>query len=226
MTSAARDDATQYLYTFPSTVGADAGGAVSLQWPKGKGPFVNTAAPVPNSALATVQARRGALSVEECDRIIALGETAHEEAGGVEDGPSSYRVSRIAWLTPNPGTEWLFHRLASLHLEANRHYGLDIVGFVDALQYTVYGAEQHFDWHVDLGPGSTSARKLSMSIQLSDASEYAGGALEFINVPPHPEAVQRGTAIIFPSYLAHRVTPVTRGVRRSLVGWAYGPTFR
>lgn len=226
MTSAARDDATQYLYTFPSTVGAGAGGAVSLQWPKDKGPFVNAAAPVPNAALATVQARHGALSAEECDRIVALGEAAHEEAGDVEDGPSSYRVSRIAWLAPNPGTEWLFHRLAALYMDVNRHYGLDIVGFVDALQYTVYGAEQHFDWHVDLGPGSTSARKLSMSVQLSDASEYAGGALEFINIPSHPEAARRGTAIVFPSYLAHRVTPVTRGVRRSLVGWAYGPTFR
>lgn len=226
MTSAARDDATQYLYTFPSAVSVDAGGGISMQWPKGGGPFASATAPMPNAALATVQARQGALSREECDSVIALGEAAHEEAGGVEDGPSHYRVSRIAWLTPTPATEWLFHRLAALFYEVNRHYGLELAGFVDALQYTVYGADQHFDWHVDLGPGSTSARKLSMSVQLSDPDEYAGGALEFINVSTHPEAVRHGTAIIFPSYLAHRVTPVTRGVRRSLVAWAYGPTFR
>jgi PKHD-type hydroxylase len=226
MTSAARDDATQYLYTFPSNVGVDDRGALSLQWPKGKGPFVNGPAPTPSRALATVQARQEALSAEECDRIVALGEAAHAEAGGVESGPSHYRVSRIAWLAPNPDTEWLFHRLAALFCEVNRQYGLDLVGFVDALQYTVYGADQHFDWHLDLGPGSTSARKLSMSIQLSDAGEYEGGAFEFISIPTHPDATRRGTAIIFPSFLAHRVTPVTRGIRRSLVGWAYGPPFR
>jgi PKHD-type hydroxylase len=226
VTSAARDDATQYLYMFPSFVGVDGRGAISLQWPKGKGPFLSEPAPAPNGALATVQAQQGALSPEECDRVIALGETAHSEGGGVEDGPSEYRVSRIAWLAPDPATEWLFHRLAALFSEANRHYGLELVGFVDALQYTVYGADQHFDWHLDLGPGSTSARKLSMSIQLSDPDEYHGGALEFISLSPHPEAIRRGTAIIFPSFLAHRVTPVTRGVRRSLVAWAYGPTFR
>lgn len=226
MTSAARDDATQYLYMFPSAVGVGSGGEISLQWPKGEGPLAGAPAPLPNAALATVQARHGALSRAECDRIIALGESGQEEAGDVENGPGDYRVSRIAWLTPSSDAVWLFHRLAALFYEMNRHYGLDLVGFVDALQYTVYGADQHFDWHVDLGPGSTSARKLSMSIQLSDSSDYEGGALEFINVPTHPEAVQCGTAIVFPSFLAHRVTPVTRGVRRSLVAWAYGPTFR
>jgi len=226
MTSAARDDATHYLYTFPSDVGVDERGALSLQWPKGKGPFTSVPAPATNGALATVQARQDALSAQECDRIIALGEAAHAQAGGVEDGPSHYRVSRIAWLAPNPDTEWLFHRLAALFFEVNRHYGLDLVGFVDALQYTVYGADQHFDWHLDLGPGSTSARKLSMSIQLSDPGDYDGGALEFTSMAIHPDAARRGTAIIFPSFLAHRVTPVTRGVRRSLVGWAYGPAFR
>ncbi len=226
MTCAARDDATQYLYTFPTVVGSDPSGGVSLQWPKDRGPFASAPAPAPNAALATVQARQGALSREECDRIIALGEAAHDEAGGVERGPSHYRVSRIAWLTPNPATEWLFHRLAGLFHEVNRHYGIELVGFVDALQYTVYGEDQHFEWHIDLGPGSTSARKLSMSIQLSDPGEYEGGALEFINVATHPESVRHGTAIFFPSFLAHRVTPVTRGLRRSLVGWAYGPTFR
>ncbi|MCL4798256.1 MAG: 2OG-Fe(II) oxygenase [Burkholderiales bacterium] len=226
MTSAARDDATSYVYMFPSRVAFDGRGGLSLQWPADKGPFAVAPAPAPNGALATVQAKPDALTAEECDRVIALGEAAHAEAGRVEDGPSRYRVSRIAWLAPSPDTEWLFHRLAVLFAEANRHYGLELVGFVDALQYTVYGAGQHFDWHLDLGPGSTSARKLSMSIQLSHPDDYAGGGLEFVSVPLRAEASRRGTAIIFPSFLAHRVTAVTRGIRRSLVGWAYGPTFR
>lgn len=226
MTSAARDDAKSYLYTFPSVVGTDERGALSMQWPQGQGPFTTLAAPTPNGALATVQARPGALTQQECDRVVALGEAMGPESGDVEDGPSHYRVSRITWLAPGAETEWLFHRLAALFYEANRYYGLELAGFVDALQYTVYGAEEHFDWHLDLGPGSTSARKLSMSIQLSGPGDYDGGALEFISMPLHSEALRRGTAIVFPSFLAHRVTPVTRGVRRSLVAWAYGPTFR
>lgn len=122
--------------------------------------------------------------------------------------------------------EWLFRRLAALFAEANRDFGFELVGFVDALQYAMYGADQHFDWHLDLGPGSTSARKLSMSIRLSGPDEYGGGALEFIGMPADPQAARRGTAIIFLSFLGHRVTLVTRGVRRSQVAWAYGPTFR
>jgi len=94
------------------------------------------------------------------------------------------------------------------------------------LQYTVYGPEQHFDWHMDLGPGATSTRKLSMTIQLSGNDDYTGGALEFVNAPAMHEARAMGAATFFPSYLAHRVTPVETGTRRSLVAWACGPAFR
>ena len=99
-------------------------------------------------------------------------------------------------------------------------------GLVEALQYTVYGPEQHFDWHIDLGSGQTSARKLSMTLQLSEAGDYSGGALEFINAPSPAAARKIGAATVFPSYLAHRVAPVQSGVRRSLVAWAYGPAFK
>jgi len=226
MTSAARDDATHYLYTFPQAIAPDAGGSLSLQWPKGVKPFDTRPGPEPNGGLIQVMARPGALTSKECDRVVALGESVPAEPGAVVRGPADYRVSHIGWLVPGPETEWLYHRLAALFEEANRTYKVDIRGFVDALQYTRYGADQHFDWHLDLGPGSTSTRKLSLTIQLSDPEEYGDGNLEFVGRPIGPEARRRGTAVIFPSFIGHRVAPVTAGVRRSLVAWAYGPAYR
>jgi PKHD-type hydroxylase len=173
-----------------------------------------------------VQGVAGALSPGECAQVVAWGEGLPRNQGRVELGPDAYRVSHIAWIEPRPENHWLFHRLAVLFAQANRHYGLELTGFVEALQYTRYGQDQHFDWHLDLGLGQTSARKLSLSLQLSGPAEYAGGDLEFVSLSPGAEARNLGTAIFFPSFLAHRVSPVTRGVRRSLVAWGYGPAFR
>ncbi len=218
--------AHNFTYTFPTRVDAAAGGAVSLGWEPGIDPFKTRHATGSNDALQTIQLYQAALSPEECRTIIALGEATPRTDGRVELGDAAYRVSHIAWLEPLPQTHWLFHKLGALFAQASQHYGFELTGFVDALQYTVYGAEQHFDWHMDLGPGATSARKLSMTIQLSANEDYSGGQLEFINAPAMQEARAMGAATFFPSYLAHRVTPVTSGVRRSLVAWACGPTFR
>ncbi|MGE5794397.1 MAG: 2OG-Fe(II) oxygenase [Bacteroidota bacterium] len=84
---------------------------------------------------------------------------------------------------------------------------------------------ERFDWHMDLGPGRTSARKLSMTVQLSPPEDYAGGDLEFVG-NTHAAERERGSATIFPAYVGHRVSPIERGTRRSLVAWAYGPSFR
>jgi PKHD-type hydroxylase len=157
--------------------------------------------------------------------VIALGEARPRMAGRVEVGAEAYRASHIAWIEPSTEAQWLFHRVGMLFALANRHFGLQLVGMVDAIQYTSYGASEHFDWHMDLGPGQTSARKLSLTIQLSADDAYAGGDLEFINAPSRPEGRRRGTATFFPSYLAHRVSPIRTGLRRSLVAWASGDAF-
>jgi PKHD-type hydroxylase len=93
-----------------------------------------------------------------------------------------------------------------------------------------YGAERkgHFDWHSDIGEGVIARqRKLTMVAQLSEPRDYEGGALEVwpsnaILAAPR----DRGTLTFFPSYLLHRVTPVTAGERFSLTQWAHGPSFR
>jgi PKHD-type hydroxylase len=99
---------------------------------------------------------------------------------------------------------------------------------IQELQYTEYDEsyQGHYDWHTDIGLKYTSQRKLSISIQLSDSSEYEGGELQ-INTGGHIKTCKKtkGTLIVFPSFLLHRVTPVTKGTRRSLVLWVVGPPF-
>jgi PKHD-type hydroxylase len=156
---------------------------------------------------------------------VALGVSLAAVDAGVEKGENRYRVGRISWIEPTADAAWIFHRLGLAFLEANRDYGFELIGFADALQYTVYGPGERFDWHMDLGPGRTSARKLSMTVQLSPPDDYAGGDLEFVG-NTHGAERERGSATIFPAYVGHRVSPVKRGTRRSLVAWAYGPSFR
>ena len=215
-----------FLYLFPSSIGTDAKGALTLQWPENSGAFGQRRPLAVNANMAAIQWHPGVLSSEECRQVIAMGEALPRTDGRVELGPDAYRVSHIAWIEPQPDNHWLFHKLAVLFAQVNQHYGFELTGFVDALQYTKYGPEQHFEWHLDLGTDRTSARKLSLTVQLSGPGDYTGGALEFFNAETGDEARQLGSATFFPSYLAHRVSPVQSGVRRSLVAWAYGPTFK
>ena len=101
-----------------------------------------------------------------------------------------------------------------------------VVGFAEALQLTEYGVGGHFDWHLDIGPEDAASRKLSLTVLMNAPSEYDGGQLEFFRMGSVPPDLTIGTALFFPSYLPHRVAPVTRGIRRSLVAWAYGNSFR
>jgi PKHD-type hydroxylase len=69
--------------------------------------------------------------------------------------------------------------------------------------------------------------KISLSIQLSDPSEYEGGDLEFTWGRSSKFAPkEKGAMVLFPSYSLHKVHPVTKGKRRALVLWAHGPAFR
>lgn len=213
------------VYRFPTGFRATEGGA-ALNWPTGQGPFGQVTRAEPNPAIATVQWVPDALSVDECAAVIAEGKSLPSHDGRVELGAHSYRVSHIAWIEPNERTNWLFHRLGVLFTNVNRAYGFDMVGFVDALQFTEYGPDQHFEWHLDIGRDQSSLRKLSMTIQLSAEGDYDGGELDFVGLLPNEQGRRQGSATFFPSYLGHRVRPVTRGIRRSLVAWGSGLPFR
>jgi PKHD-type hydroxylase len=94
----------------------------------------------------------------------------------------------------------------------------------EQLQFTKYTEGQHYDWHSDIAPGDVSPvrRKLSVVCLLSDPSEFEGGSLEIEGVEIEG-GLKRGSVIVFPSEYRHRVTPVTKGIRRTLVLWLSGP---
>jgi len=148
------------------------------------------------------------------------------------------RKSKIAFFDVDEENQWWTQRLNHCISTVNDEvFKFDLTGFI-GLQYTEYGEEgSHYDWHIDSKIGATEEevangnfdyhmRKLSVSFILSDPSEYEGGELEIdagvIDSPPQ----NRGDAIFFPSFLRHRVKPITKGKRRSIVIWAVGPKWK
>jgi PKHD-type hydroxylase len=168
---------------------------------------------------------------EDVNRIISTGEAHPKQValtGANNDGPSDYRTSEISWINDEIKYSWLFDRISDLGTVANNEmWNYDLWGYQDGLQYTIYYDNGgHYDWHVDLGPGMSN-RKLSCVVQLSDPDEYEGGELQFnngsqiISVPK-----KKGLVVFFSSFVLHRVSPVTKGVRKSLVAWISGPNLR
>lgn len=87
--------------------------------------------------------------------------------------------------------------------------------------------EGHYDWHMDAGPPVNGIqRKLSISILLSDPSNFEGGVLQFKNSEGTKVLTKQGSIVVFPSFIEHKVTPVTKGVRYSAVTWISGPSFK
>lgn len=224
--SSAPDDFRPLVYRLPSDIHVDPSGVGSLSWEPGQGPFDQQAALEPHAAISSVHWQPGALAPQECEAVVAIGRALPPLTGRVELGSDTYRVSHIAWIEPEPAHHWLFHKVGVLFTQANRRFGFDLVGMVDALQYTEYGPGEHFDWHMDIGRDQTSLRKLSLTIQLTAPEDYDGGALEFVGLGAREESRARGSVTFFPSFMGHRVTPVTRGRRCSLVAWASGMPFR
>lgn len=176
----------------------------------------------------------GAFTPSELDRVEAIGDALTLDKavllGSVPDNEYSHiRVTRTAWIKPDPDTRWIFDRMqAAVRSLNDRIWQFDLSGFADDFQYTVYHGTEggHYDWHVDQGDFA-KPRKLSLSLQLTDPSEYEGCELQLqgtrrIETAPR----ERGTLVIFPSYVLHRVTPITSGTRKAVVVWTTGPKFR
>ncbi len=174
----------------------------------------------------------GVFAPAECDRLVALARSAPSAAARlVGNRGSDMRRADLVWIDDLPGCDWVMERLMATVAAANREvFAFDIEDFAESAQIARYGAERqgHFDWHSDIGDGRLAARrKLTIVAQLSPAGAYDGGALE-IRPSAHTVAADRaqGSVTLFPSYLLHRVTPVTAGERFSLTLWSHGPAFR
>ena len=147
------------------------------------------------------------------------------------------RNSTVRWVKPEHQELWFksFDLLKNFLIPINRMvFDIDISGGIFDIQHTEYQVDEHYNsWHSDtaFNPDSNaSQRKLSISIQLSDPNDYEGGDLEFADGHlvgiPREKLRGKGTVIIFPSFVTHRVTPVTKGVRHSLVSWCEGSAWR
>jgi PKHD-type hydroxylase len=177
---------------------------------------------------------------DECLKIKELGELMVFQAGSVGNNEQNkdVRDSQVAWINDDPNLQnlddrrWLLQRIADTIGMVNRDkFQLDLDHFFP-MQFTKYGLNQHYDWHVDVHEGAESNehRKLSAVLMLTDPSEYEGGELE-LNIGGNPDNCLRlkppaGTVVFFYSHIPHRVLPVTKGDRASLVIWALGPKVR
>ncbi|WP_090019321.1 2OG-Fe(II) oxygenase [Limimonas halophila] len=164
----------------------------------------------------------------ECDHIISLGYENISSSGETRGGKSGIRDCFVGAFPFDAETKYIYNRILKVAKNVNNRFlGFDIRGIYNA-QYIEYSHEgAKYDWHTDHGPGQNSLRKLSIVIQLSEPDDYQGGDLE-VWYGPQPKSAtrKRGSAIIFPSFVLHRVTPVDRGIRRSLVTWVLGPPWR
>ena len=111
-------------------------------------------------------------------------------------------------------------------LKRMKIYGDNWSGWSEELQYTEYHASKkgHYDWHQDVGDATMANRKMSITLLLSDNHE--GGNLEIWNTSAGQLPQKAGNVVCFPSYMLHRVAPVTKGTRQSIVMWVGGDHYR
>lgn len=175
-------------------------------------------------------------STEELELIYkSVGSLPFKEATIIGDTnleeTKKIRSSSLKWIPKNPEWQWLYDKLMSMATEANNAlWQFDLISAPELIQYTEYydTVEGHYDWHQDIGPGPASLRKVSITVQLSDSIDYEGGDLELWQGGSSVIGAPRGggVVVIFPSYLMHRVTRVTKGTRRSFVLWVGGQHYK
>lgn len=176
-----------------------------------------------------IQARIGINPNTNMPTDVGVRASTNMPSGVVDSG---VRETQIAWYTRTHENNHIWDKLSLAAREANRNFfKFDLTGFYEPAQLGYYSGDRksHYTWHIDAGiSDSKPPRKLSMVLQLNDPSEFEGGQLQVKATTDEPTTLElkRGRAWFFPSYVLHRVTPVTRGTRKSLVLWITGPEFK
>jgi PKHD-type hydroxylase len=166
------------------------------------------------------------LNPEECTSIIGLKKDDDMFRGVMSLAVSGVRECDMAWLQINAESQWLYDRIVNFTTKLNAStYQFKIDQRDQEIQLTRYMQGDFIDWHPDCGENGAATRKLAVSIQLSDDAEYDGGDLDFFCSTLNANARGQGSIIIFPAFLMHRVSHITRGIRWSLVTWLHGPRF-
>ena len=186
------------------------------------------------------------LSPKVCDDIIKLGLSKEKKQGSIYDYKvkgkklKKLRDSNVVFLDE----PWLFKLVFFYVNTANKLAGWNFdIDYVENMQFTIYNKNQHYGWHCDSSEipydcpkdikKHGKVRKLSVTISLTDPKKYKGGEFEFdfrthndVKFYKTKEIKSRGSMVIFPSFMWHRVLPVTSGTRYSLVVWVCGKPFK
>ena len=171
---------------------------------------------------------------EQCQMIINCGrrqkpqkaQVGMNRPGGGLD--TNKRVTTISWI-PFEEMKPMYDQVNTFIQQANlNHFGFGDIQITEQAQFTEYPEGGFYDWHMDCDVNMAHeppVRKISMTVLLSPESQFEGGDLELMG-PGKFAKLKQGHAIIFASFLNHKVAPVTRGVRQSLVMWFGGKPFR
>ena len=190
--------------------------------PKWKSLLANTVGPI--------------FTPEQCQDIINMGhqqKTEEAQVGHKEKPGGTYdtkmRITTISWI-PFKAMPDMYRIIEKAMLQVNgNHFGYEGMRLTEIAQFTEYPKGGFYDWHMDAEMNcqfEPPVRKISMTILLSDPSEFTGGDLEFMAEGNKPPQLLQGQAIFFCSLIRHRVAKVKKGIRRSLVMWFGGPPFK
>jgi PKHD-type hydroxylase len=166
------------------------------------------------------------ISKDICNSIVSSTKWDSGEDSVIGEEPivnHSKRKSNIVW-SPRLSLIWCLCNAYIQTANASAEWQFYLHD-LPPIQLTEYADDGHYDWHADTyAPNENGMqRKLSVSILLNDPNEFEGGEFEFRNCKPE---LKQGSILVFPSFLDHKVMPVTSGTRYSAVGWMEGPAFR
>ena len=172
---------------------------------------------------------------KQCQMVIDKGMSLKKETAEVGMGQKSgegvdpeKRITTISWI-PFKEMPEMYRDIEATMLKANNnHFGFEGMRLTEIAQFTHYLTDGFYDWHMDNdinGKHQPPVRKISMTLLLSDPSTFEGGELEIMSKGKTAK-LKQGQAIFFASWLQHRIKPVTKGERKSLVMWFGGPPFK
>ena len=182
--------------------------------------------------------RKPIFTKEQCEDIIRVGQQMQMKEGTVtqKESITNKRLSKISWL-PFESMTPMYEVLQSVVNQVNKTvFGFDEVKGIEQAQYTEYDEGGYYDWHLDMNVRNIperfkgQIRKISMTCLLNDPeTDFTGGELEMLDDRKEESTIAnigQGSAIFFASFLRHRVKPVIKGNRKSLVMWFHGEPFK
>jgi PKHD-type hydroxylase len=190
--------------------------------PRWKSYIVETTTPIftPKQCQMIIKSGR-----EEPKQTAEVGNEKNDKKGVLD---TETRTSHISWI-PFKKMNDMYKDIEKIMKTTNgNHFGFDDMQITEMAQYTEYPEGGFYDWHVDNDTNfahEPPVRKISMTCLLSSENEFEGGDLELMKEGKVAK-LKQGHAIFFASFIRHRVTPVIKGNRKSLVMWFGGTPFK